>query len=119
MWDTTTKAEVRRFAFQYDSGHALAFSHDGKLLAAGDFGEEHHIRIWDRTTDDRELTRRVIADASKRGADCREHCEVTGWKNSEAGGMEVRWKSNEGEKMARARVVVNASGPWIDRLRKK
>jgi WD40 repeat protein len=48
VFDTATGKQIRKLELRDPTGHALALSADGKLLACGEAGgEEHTIRLWD------------------------------------------------------------------------
>lgn len=72
--------------------------------------------LWDRTVDDAGLVRRVAASALSHGAQLHENCEVTAYAK-EGGAYRLRFLSNEVAGDCLVRMVVNASGPWIDRVR--
>ena len=74
----------------------------------------------DGQMDDAGLVLAVLNAAEKSGAVLANHVQVTGWKIEEGKvrGAEVE-KAPGGEKFSiRARQVVNATGPWADRLRR-
>jgi glycerol-3-phosphate dehydrogenase len=76
------------------------------------------VRIWDRTTDDRALVRRTLDSAARSGAVCLEKAEVIGWEREEKDRVfKVRVRMGIAETVFRARTLVNASGPWVDRVR--
>ncbi|WP_428027389.1 glycerol-3-phosphate dehydrogenase [Altererythrobacter sp.] len=52
-------------------------------------------------------------DARERGADIRTHTECTGLKRS-SDGWTATLRSETGEENVKARIVVNAAGPWVD-----
>ncbi len=67
----------------------------------------------DAQTDDRALTRAVMASAEKLGAECIEGAQFVGatlgQKNSE-----LRYLVDGREQTCSARVIVNAGGPWVN-----
>ncbi|MBP9733360.1 MAG: FAD-dependent oxidoreductase [Candidatus Omnitrophica bacterium] len=76
------------------------------------------VEIWDRTTDDRELVRQTIESAQRAGAICLEQALVTGWERDESGsGFRVRSRIGVAETTFKTQTLVNASGPWLDRVR--
>jgi len=76
------------------------------------------VRIWDRTTDDRALVRRTVESAVHAGAVCLENAGVAGWERDEKTGVfRVRVRMGIAETPFRARVIVNAAGPWVDQVR--
>ena len=73
----------------------------------------HYPDCW---TDDARLTLSTLLDARARGAVIRNRCEVTGIQPCPAGGYRVELRSQGFRSGIDARVVVNAAGPWADRL---
>lgn len=72
----------------------------------------HYPDCW---TDDARLTLCTLLDARQRGADIRNRCEAIAVAPTEAGfRIELRHRGTRTTVTARA--VVNASGPWADRL---
>lgn len=73
-------------------------------------------RYWDALTDDARLTLATIRSATAAGATVVNHARVTGLVRDDArvAGARVRDESEGGEMEVRARVVVNATGPWSD-----
>ena len=72
-------------------------------------------RYMDGQTDDAALCRAVAASAAELGAVVLTGAEVVG-ANREAGGWRVRYRTDEEVRELVARVVVNATGPWANRL---
>lgn len=72
----------------------------------------HYPDCW---TDDARLTLCTLLDARQRGADIRNRCEVTAVVPIEAG-YRVELRDRGTRTTVTARAVVNASGPWADRL---
>ena len=54
-------------------------------------------------------------DAAARGAEIRTHTEVTSLERQD-GGFAVTLKEGLSERQVRARLVVNAAGPWVDHV---
>ena len=72
----------------------------------------HYPDCW---TDDARLTLATLLDARKRGADIRNRCEVVAIHPIEHGyAVDLQWRGTRTSVEARA--VVNAAGPWADRL---
>lgn len=74
---------------------------------------------YDAWTDDARLVLAVIKDASRAGAAVANHAEVDALTHSgtRVSGARVHDLIREEEQEARARIVVNATGVWLDRLR--
>lgn len=72
-------------------------------------------QYWDAQTDDAALTRAVLAAAQARGADLWLPAEL---QRAEREGdvWRVQLRVAGGESVCRARVVVNAAGPWVNRV---
>jgi glycerol-3-phosphate dehydrogenase len=75
------------------------------------------VQIWDRTTDDRALTVQTIESARRAGALCLENSEVLGWEKN-GGHFKIRLRADGTETCFYAHVLINASGPWVDRVRR-
>ena len=75
---------------------------------------------YDASVDDARLTLAVARGAHESGAAVVPYAEVTGFVRDGRGvaGVRVRDAVNGGETEARARVVVNATGPWCDEVRR-
>ena len=90
-------------------------------LALGDNGHSllGALLFSDRQTDDARLTITVARDAAALGAQVRPHCEVTGLVERHGSIVGARCLDHEsGEKLdIEAGLVLNATGPWADRLR--
>ena len=74
----------------------------------------------DGQMDDAGLVLAVIAAAEKAGAVLANQLQVTGWhlEQGKVRGARALDRKGNGELLIRARQVVNATGPWVDRLRK-
>ncbi|WP_299455988.1 glycerol-3-phosphate dehydrogenase/oxidase [uncultured Microscilla sp.] len=72
-------------------------------------------------TDDARLTIGVIKTAAKYGALCANHCEATKlvYKREQLQGVEVTDQLTERIFTIKAQYVVNATGPWVDTIRKE
>jgi len=69
--------------------------------------------LWyhDAQTDDRLLSRAVVRSAQELGAELAMPARFAGARLA-AGGVEVRYATPAGEQSCRARVLINAAGPW-------
>jgi len=72
-------------------------------------------RYMDGQTDDVALCRAVAASAAELGAVVLTGAEVVG-ANADAAGWRVRYRTDEEVRELVARVVVNAAGPWANRV---
>ncbi len=72
-------------------------------------------RYTDARTDDAALTRAVMRSAQTLGAELICPAELTAAQLTE-NGAEVAYRTAAGEQSCRARVVVNAAGPWANRI---
>jgi len=70
-------------------------------------------RYWDAQTDDAALTRAVLAAALRLGARAAIPAELTG-AELDAAGCTLRYRTQDSERECRARVLVNAAGPWVN-----
>jgi glycerol-3-phosphate dehydrogenase len=86
-----------------------ALRRDG-LLGAGQY--------WDCRTDDARLVLETALAAARDGAVVLSYAEVTAFvkEGGRIVGARVVDRLGGGEVVARARVVVNAAGPWVDRV---
>lgn len=74
--------------------------------------------IWDHCTDDAELVKQTIFSAARAGAEAFENAKVTGYSfNGEKKIYEIRVEQNGRAQVHRARKLINAGGPWVDRIR--
>ncbi|MEI3606931.1 glycerol-3-phosphate dehydrogenase/oxidase [Pseudogracilibacillus sp. SE30717A] len=72
-------------------------------------------------TDDARLTLEVMKAAHEKGASILNYAEVTDFlydKNKKISGLQVKDKVSNKTIDVRSQVVINASGPWVDSLRK-
>jgi glycerol-3-phosphate dehydrogenase len=90
----------------------------GALDGLSTDGLEAVFRYQDGQTDDKALVRAVIASAESLGARAIAPARFAG-ATREGEGYEVRWVEGASVRTCRARVLVNAGGPWIDEVRKK
>lgn len=76
--------------------------------------------VQDHTTDDLALVKHIIHDAQKRGAHAFEHTEVMHYYfDSAAKQFEIEVQQNGNRQVFYAKKLVNASGAWVDSVRKK
>jgi len=73
---------------------------------------------WDAATDDVRLTLATVLSAQHAGAVALNHAEVTGLvrERERVAGASVRSTVDDAVAMVRARMVVNATGPWSDEI---
>lgn len=75
--------------------------------------------IWDHWTQDRLLVERMIASAAAHGAKALEHAHVVGYRyDSSSRCYEIHVQQEGAVRVWRARSLVNASGPWVDQVRR-
>lgn len=74
---------------------------------------------YEYVTDDARLVMEVVKSAAGLGAVVVNHVEVTDFlsRNGKVVGVEARDEYGEGDLEIRGRVIVNAAGPWVDRVR--
>jgi glycerol-3-phosphate dehydrogenase len=75
-------------------------------------GLQQVFQYWDGQTDDAALTRAVLRSAESLGAETRVPADFLG-ADLEANGVTLRFRENGKEQRCRARVLVNAGGPWV------
>ncbi|HLW23082.1 MAG TPA: glycerol-3-phosphate dehydrogenase/oxidase [Steroidobacteraceae bacterium] len=73
------------------------------------------IRYYDAQTDDAQLTRAVVESARELGGEVALPAEFLGARLEEDG-LEVSFQSRGERVLCRARVLVNAAGPWATRV---
>jgi len=72
-------------------------------------------RYHDGQTDDARLVRAVVASARELGARLRCPAEFLAARR-ESAGWRVRYRSGDAERECTCRTLVNAGGPWVDRI---
>lgn len=72
-------------------------------------------RYWDAQTDDAALTAAVWSSAASLGAELAVPAEFVG-AVLDGGGVDISYRTLEAEHSCRARVLVNAAGPWINEV---
>ncbi|MHB1241167.1 MAG: glycerol-3-phosphate dehydrogenase/oxidase [Gammaproteobacteria bacterium] len=72
-------------------------------------------RYWDAQTDDAALTRAVMSSAQRLGAELRMPARFTG-AELDRDGSDIAYHAGSTEHSCRARVLVNAAGPWVERV---
>ncbi|MBI2095760.1 MAG: FAD-dependent oxidoreductase [Candidatus Omnitrophica bacterium] len=81
-------------------------------------GLQGGVVIWDHLADDRGLVEATIRSAQASGAEALERAEVTAWRPEKSGdAYEIEFRREGKSEKRRARKIVNASGPWVDKLR--
>ncbi len=78
-------------------------------------GLRNVFQYWDAATDDLLLTQAVARSAAGLGAVIREHTEFLSATEVQ-GGFKVRLRTTEGEREEDCRTLVNAAGPWVNRV---
>jgi len=81
-------------------------------------GLQRVFQYWDGQTDDAALTRAVLGSAMDMGAELRSPVEFLG-ADLEAQGAWLRYREAGQDKRCRARVLVNAAGPWVAQMAAK
>lgn len=81
-------------------------------------GLQQVFQYWDGQTDDAALTRAVLRSAMDMGAELHTPVEFMG-ADLEAQGAWLRYREAGQEKRCRARVLVNAAGPWVAQMAAK
>ncbi len=79
-------------------------------------GLQYVFRYLDGQTDDALLTRAVAASAEELGAEVREAARFVSAQKT-AHGYRVRYDAVSGPVEVETRVLVNAAGPWVERVR--
>ena len=76
------------------------------------------VMIWDHTTDDLELVKATMRSAVKSGATVFEGTPVQSYFYDAARQFyEIKVQANGNESVFLARKLINASGPWVDKVR--
>ncbi|PIU40668.1 MAG: hypothetical protein COT00_00490 [Candidatus Omnitrophica bacterium CG07_land_8_20_14_0_80_50_8] len=77
------------------------------------------VLIWDSRTDDAALVRATAASAKKNGALCFENAEVASFEHDKARERYAvsAWMPDGDTHRFFAKKLINASGPWIDKVR--
>ena len=83
----------------------------GRLDGLETRGLRHVLWYHDAQTDDALLSRAVVRSAQEFGAELALPARFAGARLA-AGGVEVRFATPTGERECRARVLINAAGPW-------
>jgi glycerol-3-phosphate dehydrogenase len=78
-------------------------------------GLQHVFQYWDAQTDDRLLTRAVMASAQSLGAQLVMPATFTGAELSDHG-CAITYRHAGREQGCEARVLVNAAGPWVNQV---
>ncbi|NOX76917.1 MAG: FAD-dependent oxidoreductase [Gammaproteobacteria bacterium] len=72
-------------------------------------------QYWDAQTDDRALTQAVMASAQGLGAQLQEDAELL-QATIASDRIQIRYRSHGEERHCLARAMVNAAGPWVNRV---
>jgi glycerol-3-phosphate dehydrogenase len=76
--------------------------------------------IWDHLTDDKRLVEEIIRSAVTSGAKALEHAIVQNYRFDAANQCyEISAEQNGTPQTYKARKLINASGPWVDKIRTK
>lgn len=75
-------------------------------------------QYWDAQTDDAALTRAVAASAQRLGATCLTGCELVAAAR-EGNGYRLDLRSGNTVWQCRSRTLINATGPWVDSVRRR
>lgn len=74
--------------------------------------------LWDHLTDDKRLVEQTIHSAIQNGARALEHAKVIRYQQrAEDKLYEIQVETNQTVTQYSARTLVNASGPWVDKVR--
>lgn len=95
--------------------HIVPRSEWGSLDGIKMEGLQKVFQYWDAQTDDTLLTRAVMDSAQRLGAELMEHTELLS-ASREGKGWRLNINHKGEEKDLEATTVVNASGPWINRI---
>jgi glycerol-3-phosphate dehydrogenase len=105
------KADRRKMLNCLQSLSAEPLLRESGLLGSGQYAEYR--------TDDARLTIEVAKTAVRHGAICLNYVEVTGFleENGQLVGANCQDLFSDTNILVNARCIVNAAGPWVDRLR--
>jgi glycerol-3-phosphate dehydrogenase len=117
MWLYDALATFRNIERHQIWGKGRALREEPIISPDGLTGATHY---YDTTTDDARLTLAIAQDAHQAGAVLANYAQVVGLLRAghQVVGAQVRDQVTGDELEARARVVVNATGPWTDYLLK-
>lgn len=77
------------------------------------------LSFWDSETDDSRLVFEVIRDAHENGGICLNYVELISFEESkDVVASEIRNNETNEVITVRSKALINASGPWVDRVRK-
>ncbi len=83
-------------------------------------GLQGGILIWDHWTDDLKLVKAILDSAQKAGATAFEHAEVTAYRWDDSKKVyEISVRMENQERLFYARKLVNATGAWVDSIRRR
>jgi glycerol-3-phosphate dehydrogenase len=114
LWIYDTLAMFRSYRLHRTYGKRRTAALEPDLSTDGLNGCVHY---YDCITDDARLTLETARGAHEAGAAVLTYCRVTGFlvRRSQVAGVEVVDLRTGREVPIQARVVVNATGPWVDR----
>jgi glycerol-3-phosphate dehydrogenase len=110
-------------ATRYGFGRSRHLSVDevkARIPTLEDEGLRGGVLYYDGQFDDARLLVNLVQTAARQGAKLLNHCPAVGLTFDEAGfvnGARIRDAESGAEVAVRARVVVNATGPWVDGVR--
>lgn len=73
--------------------------------------------IWDHTTDDLALVKAILESAAKNGAEVFENSPVIHYRLGARNLYEIQVKTDGENGLYFSRKLINAAGPWVDRVR--
>jgi glycerol-3-phosphate dehydrogenase len=116
LWVYDGLSAFRNIARHRSWGHRTTLRHEPALRAEGLRGSMHYYDCW---TDDARLTLETIQSAMEEGAIACNHLGVTEFlrKDGRLTGVLVRDRLWGDTFTVAARQIVNATGPWLDRVR--
>lgn len=117
LWVYDGLSAFRNIARHRSWGHRATLRHEPALRAEGLRGAMHYYDCW---TDDARLTLETIQSAVAEGAVACNHLGVTELlrEDGRVAGARVVDALGGATFQIAARVVVNATGPWLDRVRR-
>ncbi|UCC87863.1 MAG: glycerol-3-phosphate dehydrogenase [Anaerolineales bacterium] len=117
MWLYDAMAVFRNIERHQIWGKGRTLREEAVINPDGLTGATHY---YDATTDDARLTLTIALDAHRAGATLANHMQVVGLlcEGHQVVGVQVRDQLTDDEIEVRARIVVNATGPWTDALLK-
>ena len=116
LWVYDGLSAFRNIARHRSWGHRTTLRHEPELRADGLRGSMHYYDCW---TDDARLTLETIQSAMEEGAIACNHLAVMELlrENGRLSGARLRDGLSGAVVTINARQIVNATGPWLDRVR--